>query len=67
MNLKKNITMKHLTRSKTNKMLLGICGGLGEYIDVDPTIIRIFAIMIGIIFVPSVLVYLISGLVIPQE
>lgn len=59
--------MKKLARSKTNKMLLGICGGLGEYIDVDPTIIRIFAIMIGIIFVPSVLVYLLSGLIIPQE
>lgn len=58
--------MKHLTRSK-NRMLLGICGGLGEFMGVDPTIIRIFAIILGIIFVPSVLVYLISGLVIPQE
>ena len=32
---------RKLTRSKTNRMVCGVCGGLGEYLNIDPTIIRI--------------------------
>ena len=33
--------MKKLHRSRSNKMIAGVCGGLGDYFNVDPTIIRI--------------------------
>ena len=60
--------MKRLYRSKTDRKIAGVCGGLGEYFGVDPTIIRVgfvlFAIPGG---VPSVLPYLILWLVIPEE
>ncbi len=32
---------KRLYRSEQDKMLLGVCGGIGEYLDVDPTLIRL--------------------------
>ena len=57
---------KKLYRSKTNKILCGVCGGIGEYFNVDPTLIR----LLFVIFVctgSGVLVYIIAAIVIPQE
>ena len=34
-------TSKKLFRSSTNKVIAGVCGGIGEYFDIDPTIVRI--------------------------
>ena len=54
-----------LYRSRNNRMFAGICGGLGEYFDIDPTIIRlifIFAVLLaGIGLIP----YLIGWIIIP--
>ena len=33
--------MKRLYRSKNDRMLCGVCGGIGEYLDIDPTLIRL--------------------------
>ena len=57
---------RKLYRSATNKMLCGVCGGLGEYFGIDPTIIRlIWAILIcsG----PGIIAYIIAAVVIPQK
>lgn len=59
--------MKHLTRSKTNRKILGICGGFGEYFDIDPTIIRLITFIMGVFFPPMIIIYLLSGLVIPED
>jgi phage shock protein C len=61
--------MKRLTLSQTNKKIAGVCGGLGEYFDVDPTIIRLAAIVIGLITAvfPMVIAYLIAWMIIPQK
>ena len=59
---------KNLYRSKTNRMISGICGGLGEYMDVDPTIIRLIGVLIILctgVF-PGVLAYIICAFVIPE-
>jgi phage shock protein C len=60
--------MKRLYRSREERMLGGVCGGLGEHIDVDPTIIRLVWVVvtllscgIGIIF------YLIAWIIIPDS
>ena len=61
--------MKRLYRSKTEKKLGGICGGLGEYLDLDPTIVRlvliIFIFVTGII--PGIIGYLIAMWIIPEK
>jgi len=55
---------KRLVRSRTNRWIAGVCGGIGEYLNIDPTIIRILAIVIpGFGWVA----YLICAIIIPSE
>ena len=60
-------TMKRrLTRSKTDRKLFGVCGGLGEYFDIDPTFIRLaFASLVleGI----GIVIYIILAIIMPPE
>ena len=58
---------KQLRRSKTDKMIAGICGGLGKYFGLDPTILRLVFVLLMIFFVFFLLAYLIMWLVIPYE
>ena len=54
--------MKKLTRSNTDKKLLGVCGGIAEYFDIDSTIVRIlFLLLLGF----NIIIYLIMGLILP--
>lgn len=57
---------KRLTRSK-DKMVAGVCAGLAEYINIDPTIMRILFVVIAFAGGASVLVYLIMWIVMPEE
>ncbi len=61
--------MKRLYLSKDNKKIFGICGGIGEYFDIDPTVIRVIAIIAGIAtaVIPSVVAYFIAWLIIPKN
>ena len=61
--------VRRLTRSSRDKMIAGICGGLGEYFDVDPTAIRIGYVVISVFSVafPGILVYLLAWLIIPRD
>lgn len=62
-----NNTYKQLTRSTTNRMIAGICGGMGEYSNIDPTVIRLFAVLLLFVTGPGVLLaYLIMALIIPE-
>jgi len=55
--------MKRLYRSRTNRVIAGVCGGIGEYFNIDPVIVRILAIVLpGIGWVT----YLVCALVIPE-
>ena len=38
---------KRLYRSKNSRMLCGVCGGIGEYLNIDPTLIRLLAVLLG--------------------
>lgn len=60
---------KRLFRSKNDSMLAGICGGIAEYFDLDPTLIRLAFIVLSILSVgfPGLLVYIILWIVIPQK
>ena len=57
----------HLYRSETNRTIAGVCGGLGEFLGIDPLIIRIFFIIWTILGEFSVLVYFILWVVIPNK
>jgi phage shock protein C len=60
--------MKRLYRSRTDRWLAGVAGGLGEYFDVDPTLIRLVWVVLLIPGgLPGLLPYLICWIVIPRE
>ena len=61
--------MKKLYRSKTNKVFGGLIGGMGEYFDVDPVILRLLWILILVFsgFVPAIIVYIIGIFVVPER
>jgi len=60
--------MKRLFRSKTQRMLGGVCGGLGEHLDVDPTVIRLVWIVLSLFSLGiGILVYIIAWIIVPEE
>jgi phage shock protein C len=61
--------MKRLYLSKTDKKLAGLCGGLGDFFDIDPTIIRLGAVFACLVtgFFPLVGAYIIGWLIVPDE
>ena len=58
---------KRLHRSKSDRMIWGVCGGLAEYFDVDPTLIRIITVLSIFISGAGILAYIILAIVIPSE
>ncbi len=60
--------MKKLYRSRINKKIAGVCGGLGEMIDIDPTIIRLIVIILGLAtgFFPFFVGYIVAWFIVPE-
>ena len=58
---------KKLYRSKTNKKIFGVCGGLAEYFDIDATIIRLVLVLAVLFAGVGVLAYLVAALVMPNQ
>ena len=60
---------KKLTLSDTNKVINGVCGGVGEYLGVDPTAVRlvfaILTVMTG--FIGGILIYIAAMFIVPKE
>jgi phage shock protein C len=62
------VYMKRLYRSRKERMLGGVCGGLGEHIDVDPSIIRLVWVVVTILSLGTgIIVYLIAWIIIPES
>jgi phage shock protein C len=57
---------KKLYRSKTNRMLAGVCGGLAEYFNMDPTVVRLLAVVFTIVTGVGILVYIVMWIVVPE-
>ncbi len=58
--------MKRLIKSK-NKMLCGVCGGIGEYLNLDPTVIRILWVVLSICGLGTgIIAYIIAAIIIPE-
>lgn len=58
---------KKLYRIRTGRKILGVCGGLANYFDIDPTIVRVVFALIGLFWGAGILAYLIMALVIPEN
>ncbi|MGE5613371.1 MAG: PspC domain-containing protein [Bacillota bacterium] len=58
--------MERLHRSKRNKVIFGVCGGLSEYLRIDVTLVRIVAILVTFAG-PGLLLYIIAALVMPAD
>ncbi len=56
---------KRLYRSAENRVLGGVCGGLGEYFDLDPNLVRAISVIL-FFFTPALLAYIIMWIVIPK-
>jgi phage shock protein C len=58
-----------LVRSKKDRMIAGVCGGLARWLDWDPTAVRILYVLISFFSVafPGIFVYIILALIMPSE
>lgn len=64
--------VRRLYRSRRNRMLFGVAGGIGEYLGVDPTVVRVLWVVGGVLMLPmtgpvALLLYVILALIIPEE
>ena len=57
---------KKLYRNPSNKYIAGVCSGLAEYINIDPTIVRIIWALVGLSGA-GIIAYLICALIIPEK
>jgi phage shock protein C len=58
---------KRLHRSRTEKMIAGVCGGFAEYFDVDPTLVRVVWVLITLLAGVGILLYLILWVIMPLD
>ena len=62
-----NTDYKQLTRSSTNRMIAGVCAGLGEYLNIDPTVVRLLFLLAFFLTGPGILIaYLIMAVIVPE-
>lgn len=59
---------KRYMRSRQDKVLGGVCGGLAEYFEIDPTLVRVLWVLLVLVtgFVPGVLVYILLWALAPE-
>ena len=61
-------SVKRLYRSSDNRVFAGICGGLGEYFDVEPTVVRVVYVLLSLLTAfMGILLYIILLFVIPNR
>jgi phage shock protein C len=62
-----NSNNRQLLRSTSNRMIAGVCAGIGEYANMDPTIVRLLAVLLFFLTGPGMIVaYIIMALIIPE-
>ena len=61
--------MKKLTRSMADRKVAGVCGGLGQFLNVDATLLRLLIVFVGIAtgIVPMLIAYVVAWGIVPEE
>ena len=58
--------MKKLCKSNTNKKICGVCGGIAEYLNADPTLIRLAFLLVAALAGSGVVAYFAAALIMPE-
>jgi phage shock protein PspC (stress-responsive transcriptional regulator) len=58
---------KQLRRPKHNRVIAGVCSGIGEYLGVDPVVIRLLLVVATLMGGSGILIYLVAWVLIPEE
>jgi len=58
---------KKLYRSRNNRLIAGVCGGLAEYFDIDLIIVRLITLILVLSFGAGLIAYIIAWIVVPEE
>jgi phage shock protein PspC (stress-responsive transcriptional regulator) len=58
---------KKLTKSRTDKKLCGVCGGLAKYFGCDSTVVRLITVLLGVCWGSGLIAYILAALVMPYE
>lgn len=59
--------MNKIFRSRTQRMVAGVCGGIGEYFGIDPTIVRLGFVLLSLMVGGGLLVYILAAIILPEE
>ena len=59
--------MKRLYRSNTDRMIAGVCGGIGEYFNIDPVVIRLLWVVFCCLGGSGIIAYIIAAIIIPSK
>lgn len=59
--------LSRLYRSRGDRMIGGVCGGLGEYLNIDPTVMRLLFVALALLGGPGLVIYLIMLIIVPEE
>jgi phage shock protein C len=59
--------MKRLYKSSADRLICGVCGGIGEYLGVDPTVVRVIWVIAAMLGTIGIWAYLICALIIPND
>ena len=59
--------MKKLCKSNTQKMICGVCGGIAEYFNIDVTLVRLVAVILGVTGGSGLLLYFLAAVIMPEE
>jgi phage shock protein C len=57
---------RKLYRSRNRRMVAGVCGGLADYFDIDPTVIRVLFLILAVFGGSGLVVYLVMWIVVPD-
>ena len=57
---------KKLYRSKSSRMICGVCGGIAEYFNIDSTVVRLIFVILGFTASSGVWIYLLAALIMPN-
>ena len=65
----KPLVQKKLYRSKKDRMIAGVCGGIAEYLNIDSTVIRLLWVVVTLFtgIVPGIIAYIIAWIIIPEK
>ena len=58
--------MKKLQKSKNQKMIAGVCGGIGEYFEIDPTLVRLGFVLVSLLGGSGLFAYILAAIIMPE-